>query len=153
MMNIVEPEKYAKSILPKFTQRIIEIFHLFSTGFRLKVLKTLDFPPKNGTMRVQTVENSVENVDKPAFLHGFPGQSKNSPWYRFQLSNGKKFRYRHAGAEPKSVFTGIFPPILRQPRSTYASMPSFGFLVLTKICSVKTALHLTANEFEVIFVS
>ncbi len=60
---------------------------------------------------------------------------------------------RHTGVEPKPVFTGIFPPILRQPHSTYASMPSFGFLVLTKICSVKTAMHPTANEFEVIFVS
>ena len=59
---------------------------------------------------------------------------------------------RHAGTEPKSVFTGIFPPILRQPRSTYASMPSFGFLVLTKICSVKTALHLTARDFGDSFV-
>ncbi len=59
---------------------------------------------------------------------------------------------RHAGVEPKSVFTGIFPPILRQPRSTYASMPSFGFLVLTKICSVKTAMHLTARDFGDSFV-
>ncbi len=69
------------------------------------------------------------------------------------MDKAKETALRHAGTEPKSVFTGIFPPILRRPRSTYASMPSFGFLVLTKICSVKTALHLTANEFEVIFVS
>ncbi len=60
---------------------------------------------------------------------------------------------RHAGVEPKPVFTGIFPPILRQPLLTYVSMPAFGFLVLTKICSVKTAAHPTANEFEVILVS
>ena len=26
---------------------------------------------------------------------------------------------KHTGVEPKSVFTGIFPPILCRPRSTY----------------------------------
>ncbi len=31
-------------------------------------------------------------------------------------------------------------------------MPSFGLLVLTKICSVKTALHLTARDFGDSFV-
>ena len=51
------------------------------------------------------------------------------------------------GVERKSIFTGIFPPILRHPHSTYASMFSFGLLVLTKICSVKTALHPTARDF------
>ena len=52
------------------------------------------------------------------------------------------------GVEPLPVFSGGFPPNLRQSPWKYDSIPCGLFLVSTKIRSLKTALHLRARGFR-----